>query len=310
MKFASLIISLVSVLTLAGLPAHAAQKQTIPFEISDTGHLIIKLGLNDETETDAVFDTGATFPVIHFSTAARAQIALPVEGRLVNILGLGGQKTFPIIDIASAQLGDVVIRNLEAAYNDGTEMPGAKDIFPANQLPHRVLDFNFETGEVSAYDGRPEIVRRATTERLPIRRINKLPFVEIELNGVKALALIDTGANITVVNPAFADILQGRRIEVRTVEVVGATGEVIPLQIAQSRNLDLGEFRFKLFEVLVADPDLLHTLGLNDQPVMVLGLDVLSQFRAQIDREQEQLVLSRAHRGLRLESIRVATRGR
>ncbi|MGB3625273.1 MAG: retropepsin-like aspartic protease [Henriciella sp.] len=282
------------------LPAEAAQKQTIPFEITDSGHLIVKMEVNGHLKTIAVLDTGATFPIIHHHTAKAAAIAAPTPGRLISILGLGGIEAYPVVDVSTALVGDLVIQNFEAAYNARFYNPGRGNIIPASSLPYRVLDFDFDKQRIEAYDARPRRVRASTSSKLPITRIHALPFVKIKVQGEEAIALIDTGASMTMVNSKFASRFARDEKSIRTIEVVNAGKDVEVFRLLASRNVVFGDFRVRKIQAFIVDPPVLDHVGLTDQAVMIIGLDLLSQFRLQLDREEEVLWMHRPQEGVHM----------
>jgi len=50
-------------------------------------------------------------------------------------------------------------------------------------------------------------------------------------------------------------------------------------QLRLARRLDLGRARVENFPVLFADSQAFHTLGLGDEPALVLGMEELKLFR-------------------------------
>jgi predicted aspartyl protease len=293
-RVASNILALV-LLALSTTPmASAVAKHTIPFEISEAGFLVVKMELNDEVEVDAVLDTGATIALLDHTAAKAAGIEEPDGVSVVAINGLSGVQEFPLVHIDKLDIGGIQSETVRAAYNKKFPMDYVSNILPANNLPHRVLDFDFEEGRLSVYNRRPLAVWRSKTVRKPVERIQGLPFIRIELDGMEALALIDTGASLTVVNSVLADKVTGRRGRIETLELVGATGAVMDLRVLHSRNLAVGEFKTDKFRSIIADPDVLVALGVSEEPVIIVGLDYLSQFRLQIDREAEMMHFSMA----------------
>ena len=277
----------------AAAPAHANQETTIPFEVNDEGLLIVGLTLNGDVATDAIFDTGATFPILGHHTAARIGLVTTSESATVDIVGIGLQHTFPVASVNDVGLGPLSLGAMKTAYGRDFDVHGTDTVIPARLLPHRTLDFDFEESRLTAYDRRPARVFKSTTSKLPVTWINSLPFVEVKVNGVEGLALIDTGASNTFINSAFARGAAQSPKSFRTVEVIGSTGNVTPLRILSSRRFKLGDFEVSRFDVIVIDPAFLEACGLTDRPVMVLGLDILRQFRVQLDRGSDQIHLSK-----------------
>lgn len=294
MNFARHILALAALgCVFATSPAHAIRGKVIPFEMTETGHMSVVMTLNDAQDVTAVIDTGATFPLLDHRDAETAGIRLPEGAREVRIAGLGEIRNFPVVDVDRLRFGEIDLSQIQAAYNADQALPGALNVIPSSSIPHRTIDFDFERERLLAYDRQPLTVNRATISRLPMTRIGGLPYVEVSVNGKKGLALIDTGASISFVNSAFASRAARSPKSIRTIELVGATGTIQPIKVLSSRRFTVGDFLVRQFDVVVADAAIFNEYGLQDQPVMVLGLDILGNFRLQIDRQEEEVYLSR-----------------
>jgi predicted aspartyl protease len=121
---------------------------------------------------------------------------------------------------------------------------------------------------------------------------NGLIFVDVRINGRKGRALVDTGSSVTFINRRFAEQSHTRTNQEKTKILQGATGGDQSLRIASVRMLAIGDYRMSGVDILVSDPPLFKYLGLEQEPAMVLGMDLLSSFRLQIDRRRQRVVLS------------------
>ena len=74
--------------------------------------------------------------------------------------------------------------------------------------------------------------------------------------------------------------------------LIGATGGDQSLRVASAKVVMIGDYRIAKVDILVTDPPLFDYLGIGEEPAMVLGLDLLSTFRMQIDRRRGRLLLS------------------
>jgi len=277
-------------------PAIASGSDEVQFEITDTGHLVVTVHVNDRTSL-AILDTAATFPILDRETANAAAIYLPEVPELIDIVGLGEVRTFPLVQIGQLALGTFELEELRAAYNSKVRFPSTGNVFPASALPYRTLDFDFERHRLLMYDRAPASIRGAHVERLPIARHGGLPFVKVRVNGVEGLALVDTGASLSYVNSAFAQGAARSSDAIRSIELIGATGNATSITVLHSRRFELGSVKLDRFDVVVSNPEFLEMLGLENVPVMVLGIDILKAFRLQIDREKEELRLVLPGRG-------------
>ncbi|WP_291205801.1 aspartyl protease family protein [Hyphomonas sp.] len=277
-----------------GMPALGAERLVIPFQISDLEHMQIPLEINGTTITTGVVDTAATFPMIDGRTALRSGVTAPDAATpRVSILGVNGVKDYPIVRLGSVRSGNVRLDAFEAAFSRDLDIPGsAANVLPASAFPGDILEFDFRARKISAYDGQPDKPETALYDIVPYELDGGLMYVTIRINGRKGRALIDTGSNLTYVNSVFADLSGLKTNPEKTQLLQGATGGDQSLRVATARRVRLGDFNFGNADLFVSDPALFRLLGIDKEPVMVIGLDFLSEFRVQIDRRRSRMVLS------------------
>ncbi len=274
--------------------AAGAARTVIPFRISALEHMIVEVEINDRTRTTGVVDTAATFAMVDSREVAGSGVVPPDEAsRQVNILGVNGERLYPVVDIASMDIGGLRLSAFGAAYSEDMDVPGAAaNVLPASAFPGDVLEFNFEDGLISLYDGRPEVYRSRYSDSLPYTVEGGLIFIPVQINGKTGRALIDTGSNISYVNSAFARFAKMRRDEDSTRHLLGITGDGADLSVVAVRKIRFADFFIENPKLMVSDPVLLERIGLEDEPVMVLGLDLLSRFHVQFDRRRSRVILS------------------
>ena len=278
------------------VPAYASvsDRLVIPFEINRFDHMVVEMQINGAAMTSGVVDTAATFAMVDSAVAARSGVQPPGEGaRRVNILGVNGEGDYPVVHLETVLTGNARIKAMDAAYVEGIDVPGvASNVLPASAFPGDVLEFDFDSGTISAYDGKPDVHDRRYADSVPYTVEGGLIFVDIRVNGRKGRGLIDTGASLSYVNSAFAKRASMRRNDDLTRQLLGATGDTQDAWIVSVRQIRLADFVVERPDLLVSDPVLLEKLGLSEEPIMVLGLDFLSRFRLQFDRPNENLILS------------------
>ncbi|MEQ9506336.1 MAG: aspartyl protease family protein [Hyphomonas sp.] len=274
--------------------AQAAERLVIPFHISELEHMVVRLEINGNTVTTGVIDTAATFPMVDSRTAIQSGVAAPdLESEKVSILGVNGAKIYPVVRLDSVKTGNVRLGALDAAYSRDLDIPGtAANVLPSSAFPGDVLEFDFRNQQISVYDGRPDRPKSNQYDSVPYKLDGGLMFVEIRINGRKGRGLIDTGSNLTYVNSAFADLADLATNAEKTQLLRGATGGDESLRVATARRVTLADFNFEKADLFVADPELFTLLGLRDEPVMVIGLDLLSSFKVQFDRRRSRIILS------------------
>lgn len=283
-------------LVLAAPPAFAAgaARTIIPFEISEHEHMIVELEINDRTRTTGVVDTAATFAMVDSREVAGSGVLPPdAASRQVNILGVNGERLYPVVHIGSIDLGGLRLSALDAAYSEDMDVPGAAaNILPVSAFPGDVLELNFEDGVISLYDGRPEIDRSRYADSLPFTLDDGLIFIPVQINGKIGRALVDTGSNLSYVNSAFARFANMKRDDETTRRLLGITGDSAGLSVVAARKIRFADFFIENPKLMVSDPVLLEKLGLEDEPVMILGLDILSRFQVQFDRRNSRVIFS------------------
>lgn len=277
---------------LCGLSAASAtERANIPISIDDDDRMQVWMTLNGEA-TVATIDTAATFAMVD-QRLLNEENSTPL-GKEVPVLGVGGSRLFPSSDIGPLMLGDLRFDILPAAVNGRSSFAGHKTILPADALPGQILDFDFPTGIVQTYSDRPERMGDHIVSKHDYQNIGGLPFITVKLNNTLGLALIDTGSEVSYVNTVFA-LRSGARIKPdREQELFGTGGtERGHINVLDVDKLVLGRHSKRKFEMLSADTPVLEHLGLEEEAVMVLGMDVLKHFRMQMDRGAKRIYLGR-----------------
>jgi predicted aspartyl protease len=291
------------------LPALAGGRENLTLKRDELGYLLADVTLNDDTETRGVVDTAATFAMIDAAAAGLAGVKAPsATAARIDVLGLNGPRTYPVIRLDSVRIGTAEFRGVAAAYNGTDAMPGARAVLPALAFEGDVADFNFPKGRVSFYKGKPDAPDGGYSGNTRLEVKDGLMFASVSINGVKGTALIDTGAPLSFINPAFAEAAGIDAKTERSVSLEGATGGASSVRIAYTKQFAVADYAMARMKLLVSDPPLFAHLGLDEAPAMVLGLDILASFRVQIDRRRSKLILSQPDREGGM-SIRTNPRG-
>lgn len=275
------------------LPGDAsAGRISLPLTLNEGGYFVTPISVNGAPEIPAIIDTAATIAMIDGRAAQRAGIdAPPADDVQVPVFGLLGQRLFSLINIARISSDSVRLHSVPAVYNDREQLPGAPLVMPAVSFGGDVLDFDYPAGRFSVYPGRPLAVT-GSSGRGRFALENGLMFVEVRLNGVKGRALIDTGSPISFINSEMARAAKAQRDKEAMQILQGATGGRLVVSVASVRRLSFAGFNLNKFDMLIADPPMFDDLGLRDEPAMLIGLDLLSLFRVQIDRRRGAIILT------------------
>ena len=288
--FRALILVFIAAFLSAAQIGFASDLGVIKMTVDENDQMTINVQVNDK-EGLAVLDTAATYALIDAAMLTDGN-SQPRDEQ-VEILGVTGRRLFPTTQIGPVMTGEIDLNSMPAAINSQTRFPGHKTILPANAFRSRVIDFDFLKNQIELYDRRPKAARGSVLSKISYREIDGLPFIEVRLNGKTGLALIDTGSDATYINSAFAQLAGARLQQDRTIRLFGADAGGTSVSVMSAKRLQLGKHQMRDFLILSADPPMFEHLGLADQPIMVLGLDTLRNFRVQIDRQRKQIILAR-----------------
>lgn len=116
-------------------------------------------------------------------------------------------------------------------------------------------------------------------------------FVNVEINGVPASLLVDTGASRTLLFPTLASRAQIRLAPVRA--EARLLDEGVPFNLGEVRELRIGALSMKNFPAFVARKQLIRDLRPMDG---MLGLDFLRRFSLTLDYGRRTALLRRESR--------------
>lgn len=248
-------------------------------------------------------DSGAERSLMAAEIAA--QLALP-HGNAVLVEGIVRGEQGVLVEVASLRMGSLVCRSLEVPVLPRA-MLGVDGYLGLDVLDrHRViLDFAAETisvtrpqGFFSAWlEGKDEVIVRTLGSSGRLRASNCL------VNGVRAAAFVDTGAEVSVLNPALYAALMaqvpGRQRIGGPVELSGVTGGTVDGIAVNVDAIILGELHLVFTPMVVAPLEVFDVWGLGAQPALLFGMDCLRRFRrVTIDYGREELRFEVASSGL------------
>jgi predicted aspartyl protease len=239
-------------------------------------------------------DTGAERTLIAEEIAT--QLALP-RGRLVMVEGIIRGRPAALARIASLRMGTLVSPPLEAPVLPRAMM-GADGYLGLDVLDdHRVvMDFRARTLTVEQPEGFFAALWERADEAI-VRTLGssgRLRATDCLVNGIRAAAFVDTGAEVSVANPAlYAALLQdapNRQVTTGPVLLYGVTGGTM---VGRGTNIDditLDALHLTYTPLVVAPLEVFDVWGLARQPALLFGMDCLRRFaRVSIDYGRKEL---------------------
>ena len=120
--------------------------------------------------------------------------------------------------------------------------------------------------------------------------------LDMMVRGRRAKGVVDTGAAVSLINPALAEAAQARPLTLvdasagrRVQSPTGASAAAQPMSVNSVR---MGGMVMDRLGVLMGDFHIFRHLGLAEEPAMLIGVDVLGVFgRVIIDLDRGELIL-------------------
>jgi hypothetical protein len=158
---------------------------------------------------------------------------------------------------------------------------GGDGMLGIDALAEERLMMDFEKRLISVEDARKP-PRRMDGEIVVTarRRRGQLILTSAKANGRPVEAVIDTGTEITIGNTALlSEIKRRRNDKIEKVLVTGVTGISVEMQIARVSEIRLGSVILRNVPIAFADVPPFAIFGMSDKPSMLLGTDLMENFR-------------------------------
>lgn len=242
-------------------------------------HLTAPVTINGQGPFTFVVDTGASISCV--SRTLAETLALTIQERR-KVHTLVGVKFAPMAMIDELLVGVRRARRIYALAIP-IEEPGIDGVLAVDWLRHQRVTLDFADSNLQFAASRAE---RSAPGRVVVPARGKqgqLTIVDAELGDRRVNAVVDSGSQESLCNSALlalldrAQAIPPRRELVHMVSVVGEpfTGERVYLPFLRLGGLLLGNVG-----VVHSDAHAFAIWGLQDKPSILLGMDLLRQFRA------------------------------
>ncbi len=238
--------------------------------------LTVKVMLNGQGPFNLMVDTGANSSVI--SSEVADSLGLKRAGQ-VELHGIAGVQMVDTVRIDSLRVGQKVNRQMTLSVLPGNNLGAAGllglDWLGSNSL---MLDYGGRRMQVGAALPLPDertIIVKARTRR------SGLTLIDAHIPGQMLKAFLDSGSTTTVGNLALLKAARQRNViqgDVIDVELRSVTGQTLPGRIAVLKTLTLGKMVLRNVPLVTGPVHTFEYWGMQDDPAMLIGSDVLQQF--------------------------------
>ncbi|HVW67650.1 MAG TPA: aspartyl protease family protein [Steroidobacteraceae bacterium] len=242
-----------------------------------------------------VLDTGASHSAIVAQVADSLGIQVGTFGS-IRVAGVTGSAIVPSVSVRRMEVGELSM--------DSTVLPIVADVFGGAQGvlgteglgDKRILiDFGHDRVVIRRSRGQLE---RADFTTLPLRELhNHLLALDVKVGEVRAKAIIDTGAQVSIGNTALRDALQRRGTkDAHKAEIEGVTLDIASGDMIRAPPISVGPLLFNGVNITYGDMFIFERWRLMRAPTLVLGMDVLGSVDVLvIDYRLRQLQLRLRH---------------
>ena len=225
-----------------------------------------------------IVDSGADRSVI--GTALAARLALPPRGR-VRMHSMAGASDVETVLLSRLQLGESEARDIAAPALAEADL-GADGLIGIDALAEQRLMLDFDKGRITVQPATRREPARGDGEEIIVtarRRKGQLIITEVRIGQVPAMAVIDTGAEMSVGNAALA-VRLGRALKpLASSELTTVTGAKMTVKIALLPKVQIASLTLGNVPIAFVETPTFALFGLADQPAILLGSDLLEAFR-------------------------------
>jgi len=237
----------------------------------------VEVEVNGRGPYHFLVDSGADTSVVGLRIAQALQLPL---GKPAILDGMTDRSIVDRVKVDRLTLGPSTIHNLELPALREQDL-GGDGMIGIDALVHQRLMMDFQKRVIKVEDA--SIPARHFPDEIVVtarRQRGQLILTEVRAAGLPLDAVIDTGSEITIGNLALRNkLLHGTGDKDSKVTMIGVTGKSLDVQIAIISDLQLGPITLRDVPIAFADLPPFKVFGLDKEPSLLLGTDVLETFR-------------------------------
>ncbi len=258
----------------------AGPQERLATATDPAGRITLMTSVNGKGPFPFTIDTGANRSVI--SDRLAAQLGLTPNGT-VTIEGLVGPDEVSAVRVDHIKAGTVEQSALDTAVLPAASL-GSTGFLGTDMLQGRNVVLDFRKHAITLTRGRGVDFDGETVTVYARRRLGQLVMTDASVGKIKVVAIIDTGAENTIGNPALRKALMGEKPLGPVGELMGVTGRTIPGEASKLPRIRIGKMELGGMPIVYADPNTFHLFKLDNSPAILVGMDMLRLFnRVAID---------------------------
>jgi len=242
-------------------------------------HLTAPVTLNGRGPYPFIVDTGASISCVSKPLAETLGLPLEPSRPVHTVVGVKPQ-ALTLVD--ELRVGVRRQRGMQALAIP-LEQPQVQGVLAVDWLKGQRLTLDFENSRLEFTSSRTEASGPGQVVVPARRKHGQLTIVDADLGDKRISAMIDSGSELSLCNTALLNMLDRRQAlpaKRRVIEMVTIIGEPFSGELMFLPFLRLGGLHLGNVAVVHADTYVFKIWGLADKPAILLGMDLLREFRA------------------------------
>lgn len=263
-----------------------AQTEVIALEEERNERFTIPVTIDGSGPFDFMIDTGSQATAV--TDVVHEKLSLSPAGKAI-VVGTASRREVDMVEVDELGLGTRTIYDLEAPVLQKVHV-GADGIIGLDSLQDMRVLIDFRDETIAIADSKDRASKRGYEIIVRAReKLGQLLVTNAVVDGVRATVIIDTGAQGSLANLALRNKLRQRRAEeIRTMDVNGVS---MIGSLSYARQVTLQGITFNDIPITYADTPAFEALGLQDTPVLSIGMQHLKLFdRVAIDFSKRRIL--------------------
>ena len=193
--------------------------------------------------------------------------------------GVTGAAEVPTVAVDSIEIGALRFEKQDLPVIFTSIMGNADGILGVAGFQDQRIDVDFKRDRVSVLESNGKRPHYSMVTARATRNANGLMIVDVRVGRrIRAKAVIDTGAERTLGNLALQNAMNKNRRKKREVVaavVHGATPDIADGDVQEIKEATIGDMTLSNLEVIFADFHVFKLWGLDQEPAMLIGMDML-----------------------------------
>jgi predicted aspartyl protease len=249
-----------------------------PTRLDRIGRVMTHVMVNGKGPFRFVIDTGASRSTLAPHLARSLGLTHSV-GRNVMLNGVTGAAEVPTVPVASIEIGALKFENQNLPVIFTSIMGNADGILGVAGFHDQRIDVDFKRDRVTVLESNGRRPNYSMVTARAQRNDNGLMILDMRVGRrIKVKAVIDTGAERTLGNLALQEAINKNRRGVREVVsavVHGATPDIADGDVQTVKQASIGDMTLTNFEVIFADFHVFKLWELDQEPALLIGMDML-----------------------------------